>query len=202
MSITIPGKIWAEKKIRELYDWMGSFTDSPYGDYMLGAFFFIEAIFFFPADPLLVFILCKKTQKSIYYATIATIASVIGGVGGYYIGYSVWSLIGQKLVALITTEEAFKNLCEYYALRQNWAVLIAGFTPIPYKLVTLTAGFCKLSLLPFIVCSFIARGARFYLVGIVMYFWGKTIQKYIDQYFNTLVIIFMLLVLSTILMIK
>lgn len=195
MIQSIPGFSWATNALRRLYDWMGSFVDSPYGDWMLAAFFFIEAIFFFPSDPLLILFCVERQKKALYYATIATVSSVLGGIAGYYIGYSVWSLIGKNLVTLFTTQATFDHLCMQYRLYQNWAVLVAGFTPLPYKIVTLTAGFCKLPLLPFIACSCIARGARFYLVAGVIYIWGAKIKDLIDHYFNALVMIFMLLVI-------
>lgn len=185
---------WSMSSIRKLYNWMGEQVHSPYGVLMLAVFFFIEAIFFFPADPLLILFCVEKRRKAFFYATVATAASVLGGILGYYIGYSVWALMGHKLVTLFGTTEQFNSLCNQYKLYETWAVLVAGFTPIPYKLVTLTAGFCKLPLLPFIACSVIARGARFYLVAVVVYLWGNRIKYSIDRYFNALVIIFTLLV--------
>ena len=186
MLLNIPGVTWASKQIRALYDWMGTFVNSPFGDIILGAFFFIEAICFFPADPLLILFCVERPKKSFYYATIATVASVLGGVAAYYIGMAVWTVLGERLIALFASPETFDYLCEQYRLYQNWAVLIAGFTPIPFKAVTLTAGFCRLPLLPFIICSFIARGARFYLVAAVVHQWGKQIKQFIDDNFNSL----------------
>jgi membrane protein YqaA with SNARE-associated domain len=188
---------WGLSRIRNLYDWMGEQVNSPYATWLLAMFFFIEAIFFFPADPLLILFCVEKREKAWFYATVATIASVAGGVLGYYLGYGLWHLVGTSLINLFSTQQTFNALCEQYKLYQTWAVLVAGFTPIPYKLVTLTAGFCKLPLLPFILCSFIARGARFYLVGGVIYLWGDTIKGYIDRYFNILVVIFTLLLVAT-----
>lgn len=199
MLHAIPGIKWTTTTIRRLYDWMGTFVYSPYGVWILGVLFFIESIFFMPTDPLLILFCVEHRKKSFWYATVATIGSVAGGVAAYYIGLSVWATVGQPLVSLVTTQAKFDHLCTQYRLYQNWAVLIAGFTPIPYKLVTLTAGFCKLPLLPFIVCSIIARGARFYLVAAVVYVWGKQIKDYIDRYFNTLLLVFVLLVAASLL---
>ena len=193
---------WISGKIRQLYDWMGSFVNSPFGVPILAGFFFIEAIFFFPADPLLILFCVEKPRKSFYYATVATIASVIGGICAYYIGMFVWHIIGESLINLFTSQETFSYLCDQYKLYQNWAVLIAGFTPIPFKAVTLTAGFCRLPLIPFIICSFIARGARFYLVAAVVHQWGKFVKKFIDENFNTLVLTFLILVILTVLVFK
>lgn len=188
--------------IRRLYDWMGTFVNHTWGDAILAGFFFIEAIFFFPADPLLILFCVERPRKSFYYATVATLASVAGGVCAYYLGMAVWATIGQWLITVFTTQETFDYLCQQYAHYQNWAVLIAGFTPIPFKAVTITAGFCQLPLLPFIICSFIARGARFYMVAAVVHQWGKEIKTFIDRHFNTLVLTFIVLVILSILVFK
>jgi membrane protein YqaA with SNARE-associated domain len=181
---------------------MGTFVHSRHGNWILAGFFFVEAIFFFPADPLLILFCVERRKKAFYYGTIATLASVLGGIAGYYIGYSVWNLIGKTLVNIFATQAKFEYLCGQYRLYQNWAVLVAGFTPLPYKLVTLTAGFCKLPLVPFIACSFIARGARFYLVSSVIYIWGETIKEYIDRFFNALVFIFIAMVAGSLIFLK
>ena len=188
--------------IRKLYDWMGQQVYNPHGIWMLGLFFFIEAVFFFPADPLLILFCVEQRKRALFYATVATIASVLGGIAGYYIGMYVWQAIGQKLVTLVSSPETFHNLCLNYQKHETWAVLVAGFTPIPYKLVTLTAGFCRLALLPFIACSFIARGARFYLVALLIYYFGASIKDGIDRYFNYLVLLFGILVLIGLLVIR
>lgn len=188
--------------IRKLYDWMGTFVYHTWGEAILAALFFIEAIFFVPADPLLILFCVQQPRKSFYYATLATSASVLGGICGYYLGMAVWTTIGSWLIALFTTQETFEYLCQQYAHYQNWAVLIAGFTPIPFKAVTLTAGFCRLPLLPFIVCSFIARGARFYLIAVLAHQWGKEIKLFIDRHFNFLVLTFIVLVILSLFILK
>ena len=193
---------WIAKQIRALYDWMGTFVHSPYATTMLALFFFIEAIFFLPTDPLLILFCVERQKKAFFYATVATIASVLGGIVAYYIGFLVWASIGHYLIEAFTSHETFNRLCDQYRLYQNWAVLIAGFTPIPFKAVTLTAGFCKLPLLPFIICSFIARGARFYLIAATISTWGKTIKQFIDTHFNRLVVTFILLVVISVWIIK
>jgi len=188
--------------IRRLYDWMGQQVYSRNGVWMLGIFFFVEAIFFFPADPLLILFCVEQRKKAFFYATVATLASVLGGIAGYYIGMYVWQAIGHKLVSLVSNPETFQALCTKYQEHETWAVLAAGFTPIPYKLVTITAGFCRLALLPFIACSIIARGARFYLVALLIYYFGASIKDGIDRYFNYLVLLFGLLVLASLLIFR
>ncbi len=188
--------------LRNLYDWMGKQAHSTHDGRILAVFFFIEAIVFFPADPLLILFCAEKRRKVFYYATIATVASVVGGVAAYFIGLFVWNSVGQKLVSLVSTPESFAILCEKYKANETWAILITGITPLPYKLITLTAGFCKLPLIPFIICSFIARGVRFYLIATLMYIWGIKIKEYIDRYFFLLVLLFILLVVGTFLIVS
>ena len=114
----------------------------------------------------------------------------------------MWEGIGAKLVSWIISENTFNNAVLKYKLYQNWAVLIAGFTPLPYKAVTLSAGFCKLSLMPFIVFSLISRGARFFLIAGAIRIWGIQIKNFIDRYFNQLVILFTIIIILSFLLLK
>ena len=177
---------------------MGTQVHKSYATPLLAILFFIEAIFFVPVDPLLILFCLENRKKSIFFATVATISSVIGGAVAYYIGFQFWEMFGKKLIGLVTSEKTFEHIKTQYELYESWAVLIAGFTPLPYKAVTLTAGFCKLPFVPFIVYSFIARGARFFLVAITIKIWGAAIKNFIDKYFNLLAIIFILLVILTV----
>ena len=185
------------KFIKNLYDWMGEKTRSPYADMWLAALFFIEAVFFIPVDPLLILYCVQNQKKSIYYAGIATLSSVAGGIFGYIIGAALWGSVGIKLVSYFISAKTFAKAVETYKLYQNWAVLIAGFTPLPYKAITLSAGFCGLPIVPFIICSLISRGARFFLVAGLLQIWGAHIKYLIDRYFNQLVILFAILVAAS-----
>lgn len=177
---------------------MGEKTKSPYATTWLGALFFIEAIFFVPVDPLLMLFCIQNRRRSLFYATIATCASVLGGIFGYFIGAFLWQSVGTTLVAWFVTPSSFDRAVETYKTYQNWAVFIAGFTPLPYKAITLSAGFCKLSLLPFIACSLLSRGARFFLVAGLLRLWGEQVKYFIDRYFNQLVLLFMFLVVASV----
>lgn len=186
------------KFIRDIYDWMGRKVDQPYAVAWLFALFFIEASFFFiPVDPLLILFCVQNRKRSFFYATVATIASVLGGIGGYIIGSTLWLSVGFPLVSWIISEETFNHVVAQYSLYESWAVFIAGFTPIPYKAVTISAGFCKLPFIPFVGYSILARGARFFLVAGAIRLWGVAIKRIIDDYFNYLVVAFtILLILS------
>ncbi len=180
--------------VRKFYDWLGQKVHSPHAQYWLASLFFIEAIFFVPVDPLLILFCVENNKKSLTYSAIATISSVAGGVFGYFIGAIMWERIGITLVSWVISEQAFMSAIEKYKLYQNWAVFIAGFTPLPYKAITLSAGFCRLNLPSFILFSFLSRGARFFLLGGIIKIWGKQIHIFIDRYFNQLVVLCTLII--------
>ncbi len=191
------------KFIRRIYDWMGSKAHSRHGLVWLFALFFIEAsVFIVPVDPLLILFCVEHRKKSFFFATLATIASVLGGIAGYMIGYLLWDTVGARLVDLLISQATFQTVVARYELYQAWAVLLGAFTPIPYKAVTISAGFCKLSIVPFIIYSIIGRGARFFLVAGAIYAWGARIKVFIDKYFNYLVIAFTLILVLSCLVLK
>lgn len=192
----------ATLSLKRLYDWFGKQVHTPYATPLLVFLFFIEAIFFIPVDPLLILYCIEDRTKSLYYATLATAASVAGGIAAYYIGFAIWESIGSWLVHLLFTPQQFEHALENYTKYESWAVLIAGFTPLPYKVVTLTAGFCKLPFVPFVLYSLISRGARFFLVAGIIMVWGRQIKECIDRYFNLLVLLFTALVIVTLLWLR
>lgn len=175
--------------LRSIYAWMGSGVHSPYAELFLGILFYLEAIFFLPIDPLLAVYCLERQDRAFVFATIATIASVLGGLTSYAIGALLWDSMGQqiihnKIINCFLTPDRFEYLAQL--LRHNeWGTLLITAIPlVPYKAVTLTAGFCKLSLFPFIVCSFIARGLRFYFVAITLRIFGVHIKKTLSHSFN------------------
>ena len=184
------------KIIRSIYDWKGTKVHSKYADWWLIALFFIESsVFVIPVDPLLILFCIENNKKSFYYAAISTLSSVIGGLFGYFIGAVLWQSVGVKLVTWLISEATFYELVAKYKKYQVIAVLIAGFAPVPYKAVTISAGFCHLPLAPFTFYSFVARGGRFFLVAAAIKVWGEKIKIVIDRYFNQLVVLFVLLVI-------
>ncbi len=189
--------------LKNIYDWMGRQVHTPYATPVLAFFFFIEASFFFiPVDPILILYCIEYPKKSWYFATVGTIASVIGGIFGYGIGFALWKTIGQLIVTYIISPATFAKVVAWFTHYETVAVLVAGFTPIPYKAVTIGAGFCKLSFAPFVMYSIIARGARFYLLALILSIWGKQIKEYIDRYFNALVVLFVVLLCGGLWIIK
>lgn len=160
----------------------------------MAALFFSEAIFFpVPIDPLLILACLKNQSKSFYYGLIATIASVLGGIAAYYIGAFLWDTVGLKIVNTFSSPQAFKNVCYKLERYEAWAVLIAGFTPFPYKAITLITGFCRVPVGPFIFFSLLSRGARFMLIAALAKRYGVKVQHYIDRYGTILLILFTLI---------
>jgi membrane protein YqaA with SNARE-associated domain len=185
--------------VKSWYHWMGRQVHTPYAIPMLIFMFFIEAtIFFIPVDPLLILYCIEHRAKGWYFAMIATVASVFGGLFGYLIGFALWQTIGKLMLAYIISPAAFAQVVQWFKQYEVAAVLIAGFTPVPYKAVTIGAGFCKLPLAPFLIYSFIARGARFFLLAAIIRVWGEQIKEYIDRYFNLFVLLFVGLVIGSI----
>ena len=201
MILRIPVVKEGARALRGLYDWMATLVGTPLGLCLLGLFFFIEAVIIFPAGPLLVLFCSEKPRSSFWYGLVAAVASVAGATVAYYIGLSVWELAGQKLVNLCTTQQKFDYLCQYYQNNQAAAILIAGATPIPFQAITLSAGFCRIAFIPFVICTFIIRLARMFLIAAVMFKWGGTIKEHINRYFNKLVLVFIGLVVGMLLVI-
>ena len=114
----------------------------------------------------------------------------------------MWDSVGAQLVKLIISPATFESIRNKYVLYESWAVFIAGFTPIPYKAVTLSAGFCRLPVIPFISYSILARGARFFLVAGAIKIWGARIKLFIDRYFNQLVVLFLVIIIACVWLLK
>ncbi len=186
--------------LKRPYQWMGSSIHSPYADYILGFLFYLEAIFFLPTDPVLIIFCLERRDRALTYATIATIGSVLGGITSYLLGACLWhyagdSIVHNQYVNYILTPPMFNKLSCQFQKYEWWAIFIAGFTPIPYKAATLAAGFCKLSFGPFVVCSAIARGSRFFILAIVCKRFGEQIKESVMKYFNLILLFTVIIIL-------
>ena len=183
-----------KQQTQKVYNWLLNLCDHRYFDAILAILFFCEAIFFpMPIDPLLILACLKSRRKAFYYGILATISSVLGGITAYFIGAYLWDLIGIKLVNFFSTPQAFAKACFQLEIYESWAVLIAGFTPFPYKVITLGTGFCHAPLMPFIIFSLISRGARFILLAALAKRYGLKVQQYLDRYGMYLLILFILI---------
>lgn len=193
--------------LRHVYTWMGNKVYSPYANFTLGFLFFLEAIFFLPTDPMLVFYCIERRHKAFWYAAIATIGSLLGALMSYAIGFLIWHQFGtaimhNSLVGYLIKPQTFAYVCEQFKEHDWFALLLAGFTPIPFKAATLTAGFCKVALPTFCACVIFIRAIRFFLIAGVIYLCGNYIKEYIDRYFNLITVIVMIGIVGALLYLK
>lgn len=183
--------------IRRLYNWVLSWAHSPYGVPALGALSFAEASFFpIPPDPLLMALCLGAPRRSFWFAAWGTAFSVIGGIAGYLLGWGAWSLVGDFFITWVpgVTPEAFATVQEIYDRWNFWAVFLAGLTPIPYKVFTLSAGVFAIQLPIFVAASVLSRGLRFFLVAALISRFGAPVSRFIDRYFNIITVAFGVLV--------
>ncbi|MFZ5953051.1 MAG: YqaA family protein [Candidatus Rifleibacteriota bacterium] len=178
--------------IKKLYNWVLSWAETPYAIPALFLLAFAESSFFpIPPDVLLIAMALARPESSLWYSTICTAGSVSGALGGYIIGYAFWQAVGTYFFLYVPgfTEELFNKVCQSYEENSVFIIFTAAFTPIPYKVFTITAGVSKISLLPFVVASIVGRGARFYLLGILFRKFGQQAREFIEKYFNLLTLL-------------
>ncbi len=165
-----------------LYDKVLKLSRHRHAPYYLGGLSFAESSFFpIPPDVVLAPMALAHPEKALNYALLTTLASVAGGLLGYLIGYFAFEMIQPWLVES-RYHEAYLKSKEWFAAWGFWAIFIAGFSPIPYKVFTITAGVIGMALLPFLFASLIGRGARFYLVALLMSYGGPQMQHQLRKY--------------------
>ena len=197
-----------EKKrgwVRRLYDWVLHWAETPYGPGALAILAFAEASFFpIPPDPLLMALCLGASRKALRFAAITTVASVLGGVLGYLLGAGAWHLLADFFYTYVpgVTPEAFEGIRDFYNRYDFWAVFLAGLTPIPYKVFTLSAGVFSINFPVFLLASVVSRGLRFFLVAGLIYRFGPPISRFIDRYFNLLTWVFGALIILGFLVIE
>lgn len=169
--------------LRRLYDWTLAKAAHPHAEWWLALFAFVEASFFpVPPHPLLGIMCLAEPKKAVRFALIATFASVLGGLLGYAIGYFLYESVGTQLLAWLGLSESFPKAACY--LREYGAeiIMIKGATPIPFKLLTITAGFIAMPLLTFVLASVVSRSISFLIVGVLFRLFGAPIKAFIDKY--------------------
>ena len=180
--------------LRKLYNWVLHWAITPYGLIALFILSFSEASFFpVPPDVLLIAMVVAAPAGWFRFALICSIGSVLGGMFGYLIGYQFMDLIGNRIVAFYHFQEKWDKIGLLYDKYNAWAVAAAGFTPLPYKVFTLSAGAFKINFPIFVLASAVSRSARFFLVAALMYKFGPPFKILIEKYFNIFTIVFMIL---------
>jgi len=198
--------------LRRLYDWILHWAETKYGVPALFLLALAESSFFpIPPDVLLIPLALGARSKAIRFALVCSVASIVGGIAGYGIGYFAWwsGSEAYSVVALFFfnhipgfTEQVFLNIQEKYEIYNFLIVFTAGFTPIPFKIITISAGAFSVNFPMFLLASTVSRSARFFLVALLIRQFGEPITAFIDKYFNVLSIIFTLLLIGGFLVLK
>ena len=183
--------------LRRLYDWTMAKAADRRAEWWLAGFSFVEASFFpIPPHPMLGLMCLAEPKKAVRYALICTLASVAGGMLGYSIGYFLYESVGLWLLGVLGLTDAFPPAACY--LREYGAeiILIKGATPIPFKLLTITAGFIGMNLLTFALASLVSRSISFMIVGVLFRLFGAPIKRFIDRYLGLVTVGFIVLVIA------
>lgn len=189
--------------IRSLYDWVLSWAHSPYGSLALFLLAVAESSFFpVPPDILLIALCIALPKKALRFALICTLGSLIGGIIGYGIGHFSYDTIGRPIIDYYNGQEVMEKIRLWYDAYGFYGVFIAALTPIPYKVFTISSGFFNFSFQLFMFASVIGRSLRFFMLAVLIYWFGKPIKAFIDRYFNLLSILFVLLLVAGFLVIK
>ena len=189
--------------LKKTYNWTLEKAQHKNAKWYLSLISFAESSFFpIPPDILLIPMALASKANALFYAFICTLFSVLGGILGYAIGYFFYNSVGIYIVDFYHLENSFNIFESYYKEFGILIVLGAGITPFPYKFITIASGVFGLNVFLFIVVSIIGRGLRFYLIAILLYFFGEKIKLIIDKYFNFLTIVFFILLVGSVFIIR
>lgn len=189
--------------LRRLYNWTFSLAQTPYALIALALVAFVESsVFPIPPDVLLIPLILAAPHRAWLIAGICTVASVIGGGLGYYIGSELFEVVGRPILEFygkMADFEAFKTRFNAYG---HWVVLTAGVTPFPYKVITITSGATGLPFGQFMLWSLIARALRFFIVAALLWKFGTPIRHFIEKRLGLVFTVFVILLIGTFYLVK
>jgi membrane protein YqaA with SNARE-associated domain len=190
--------------IRGLYDWTMRWADTPQSMLALFLIAFAESsVFPIPPDVLLIAIVASAPRRWFAAAALCMFGSVMGAVLGYYIGDALMLTVGRRIIDFYQAQHYWDRIVELY--RGTWGIWFlaaAAFTPIPYKVATIAAGATSMPFVPFILVSFLGRGARFFLVAAILRIFGAKVRALIEKHFDTAALLFLVLLLGGFLIVK
>ena len=170
-----------------IYDWTLKWAEHKFAPRMLALLTFAESVFFpIPPDVLLAPMVLAKPEKAWQLASLTTVSSIIGGSVGYLLGYLMFEPWIQPLITEFGYQGRFDTVMNWFSEWGVWVVFIAGFSPIPYKLFTVSAGFLQMAFLPFFLASAIGRGMRFFLVAGLIQWGGSAMEKNLRKWIDVL----------------
>lgn len=177
--------------LRRLYDWTMGLAAHRHALLALGAVSFVESsVFPIPPDVLIIPMVLAARDRAWMIALVATVTSVAGGLAGYAIGAFLFDTLGQSILAFYGKEDAYAQFQQLYSEWGAWIVAAAGFTPIPYKVFTIASGALSLDPAVFTFASALSRGARFFLLAALLWYFGPPIKGFIDRHLPLLATLF------------
>ncbi len=198
--------------LKKTYDWVLKWADTPYGPNALFLLAFTESIFFpIPPDILLIALALGSMRKSFRFALYCTIGSVSGALIGYTIGHFAWISTSGEFTGFASfffnnipgfSVSLFNSIKTLFNQWDFWVIFTAGFTPIPYKVFTITSGVFDINLMMFFIASVVSRGARFFLVAFLIRKFGPNIKHFLEKYFNLLALSFTVCLIGGFIVIK
>ncbi|SHH75549.1 YqaA family protein [Marivita hallyeonensis] len=183
--------------IRRLYDWTMSLADHPKALWVLACVAFIESsVFPIPPDVLMIPMILARPSRAWLIALVATVSSVLGGLLGYGIGFFFYEAIGEPILSALGKADAMAEFNDRFNGVGFWAVLIAGITPFPYKVITIMSGWTAMPLATFVVTSIIARAFRFFIVASLLRAFGAPVRQFIEKQLGLVFTLFVLLLIG------
>ena len=177
--------------LRRLYDWTMSLAAHPYALFWLAVLTFAESSFFpIPPEAMLIPMILAQRDQAWRIVAVCTIASVLGGVAGYGIGALAYEGLGKSIIEFYGADAKFSIFQGWYSEWGAWIVAAGGFTPIPYKVVTIASGVADLDLVTFSIASVLSRGARFLIVAALLWRFGDPIRKFVEARLTLLATLF------------
>lgn len=189
--------------LRTLYDKTLAWSASKAATRWLAFVSFIESsVFPIPPYVMLIPMCLERQDRAWYYATVATISSVLGGILGYVIGAYLFDAVGQPLIDFYHARESFAHFQSLYNDWGGWILVLASVTPIPYKVFTIASGLTGLNIFTFLIASVINRAFRFFLVAGLIHFYGAPMKTFIDRYFALISTLLLILLVGAIIVVK
>ena len=189
--------------LRPLYNRILQLSARKDAVWWMSAVSFAESSFFpLPPDIMLVPMCLAEPKKLWRYTNICALASLIGGLFGYAVGFYLFESVGRLIIDLYNAQESFQRFQDMFAEFGPWFLILKGVTPIPYKLLTITAGFAHLDLTVFILCSIVARFSRFYMIAILLHFYGPQVRDIIEKRLMLVTTVLLVIVIGGLLSFK
>ncbi len=189
--------------IRGIYDWTISLAERRHAIWALALVAFIESsVFPIPPDVLMIPMILARPSRAWAIAGVALMASVLGGLFGYFLGAALFESVGRPVLEFYGKTEAMDLFAQRFNAHGAWAVLVAGMTPFPFKVITITSGATGLSLPVFIVASIVARGLRFFIIAALLWKFGAPIRDFIERRLGLMFTLFVVILLGGFYLVK